>query len=339
MLRVLTIGLLLCLAASARAAEPVATAQACEVDLLDAGAGTDLEKWTERVTRQGFRVAHTGKPGFAHQTLQIFHTPACAERAKALGKALKAQAEDVQPATWKLRHGVTVVLPASGSDSLAKGSSKYGKFELAYSESDDSCQLKFRRPAGPATGLLTVTPCSPGKNEPKAQQVSTSRAGEEFHVFAVATAGGGNACTGSTFYAVVVDAQKAWATEELGFCTELESATLVEGDGKARLSLVTQGDRYKEALRYEVAMGSLTKHQVPRKVVSSRKAVLKGEFGSTTNWYMVVNEQQIEIDAGDCDLRSLALGLKVTMWVDQQTWDDGNGATVCLKVEASKAGK
>lgn len=93
--------------------------------------------------------------------------------------------------------------------------SAYGKFVVQ--EKDGACQVTFKSNNGKNTDLLLVEDCSLDgiatlsgveKIGPITLPLNT-KVGDEFHLFSIESARGGNACYGYDYYAVVIQKELA----------------------------------------------------------------------------------------------------------------------------------
>jgi hypothetical protein len=78
------------------------------IDLLDAGVGAAAEDVVQKLSAAGFRVAHRGKAQKARATTAIYFNPGHEASAREVAKALGAQGDAVQPATWRTPWAITV---------------------------------------------------------------------------------------------------------------------------------------------------------------------------------------------------------------------------------------
>lgn len=231
--------------------------------------------------------------------------------------------------------------------------SAYGKLVLQHK--NDTCTVTFKPTSGTAKEVLSVEDCSPDglaglESVQKAgatQFPAKASNGDEFHLFAIATARGGNACDGYDYYAIVVHEKDAWATKEvLGGCTELTDVKLETQDKKAALVAKVKPTPDMEGAVYTVTFGKLETKKLPkvvRTVKSTKEVTMVGKLNSGGHFsnYMPFIElpkdrQFIIHQAGKCNLDAVADTL-VELKASQVLYTDGSSDVTCLSVGKPKS--
>jgi len=249
---------------------------------------------------------------------------------------------------------LTFANPAAAKDD-ASWPSAYGKLVLTHK--DDTCTVTFKPTSGAAKEILSVGECSPDglAGLASVEKAGTTRFpakapnGDEFHLFAIATARGGNACDGSDYYAVVVHEKDAWATKEvLGGCTELTDVKLETQDKKAALVARVKPSPDMEGAVYTVTFGKVETKKVPKVVrtVKTTKEVMivgklnsGGHFSNFMPFIELPKDRQFLIhQAGKCNLDAVA-DTVVELKASQVLYTDGSSEVTCLSVGKAKAKK
>lgn len=257
--------------------------------------------------------------------------------------------------------GMLTILGCTGSFLLSEQSadarplkaetSAYGKFIVK--SKGDECTLQFKHASGRVTELFQTDGCDPTGLAPLEgiEKVGAtlfplkSVSGDEFHLFAIPTARGGNACDGYDFFGVVVYEDAAWATTTaFGGCSDLSEARLVES-GKATLVATVAPTAHAEGAVYSLKLGKLDKRtvaKVKREVKETRQITvvgLLGEGGHFSNYLPVIDlpkDDQLIIDKpGRCDLTRLG-NRKVEMKAEKKLYKDGSAEVTCLSISPAK---
>jgi hypothetical protein len=215
----------------------------------------------------------------------------------------------------------------------------------AGSAGNATCHVFFVRGTGARTLLFDVPDCigdMPGVNMigpvdrvgtvAFPQQLAN---GDEFRLFAIASARGGNAVPGSDYWVAVIRPDTVWATTAPFATTTLTTAKVTSGDG---LVLEVAPTTTSTGARYSVAYGHVNKSDlaiVPSKIVSTATRELAGpiEPGYRVNGFRkTIQGVQIDQD-GPCHLEELSqLGGQVRVTVFVTTWSDGRTVVACLNV-------
>jgi hypothetical protein len=236
--------------------------------------------------------------------------------------------------------------------------SAYGRFELQDlpGERQDAaiakCRVAFRSAAGKRTELFTIDACTP--DLPRVTYVAatetigglalpvTGADGQEFHVFEIASARGGNATAGSDYWLVVVrGGGEVWGTRTPFASGTLQVARIV-GNPAVALELEEPPTTTSEGARYTARFGSVTKTvlaALPTSVASRGSQVLVGKLvaGSHATSFrpaIDVGPGMIVIDDdGRCPLaREAERGGVVKLAADVTTWTDGRRRLTCVAI-------
>ena len=230
--------------------------------------------------------------------------------------------------------------------------SRYGKFNMV--KGKDSCKVSYASTIGKqlTTPLFASEQCSSTTELPGLYSIGAevkvgsvefpflAPNGDEFHLFSIATAGGGNACAGSDYWAVVVNGDNIWVTKSLfGGCESMTKAKVSEKEGKTIVSFVSD-----VGTSYLVSMGRL-ETVVPKKkarsIKSTNKYLLAGELTPEGPRYArelpiltVDAKTEYIIDyPGDCPFSSFEDGDLVQMTVSYRLWSDGISDLTCLSLK------
>ncbi len=229
--------------------------------------------------------------------------------------------------------------------------STYGRVETvvepaaAGSSGNARCHVLFVRGSSARTLLFDVPDCvgdTPGMNMiATVDHLGTLTFpvqladGDEVHLFAIASARGGNAVPWSDYWVAVVRADTVWATTAPFAMTTLTTARITSRDG---LVLEAAPTTTSTGARYSVTYGHVSNSDlaiVPSKVVSTATRELAGtiEPGYRANGFRK-SVQGVQIDEdGPCHLEELSqLGGQVRVNVFVTTWSDGRTAVACLSV-------
>jgi len=79
-----------------------------QVELLDAGAGKDIDKLARKVSTAGLSVARKGKAQTPRERTELFFAPGFEGVARKLASALGVPAEAVKPRDWQAPYALTV---------------------------------------------------------------------------------------------------------------------------------------------------------------------------------------------------------------------------------------
>jgi hypothetical protein len=79
-----------------------------QVELLDAGAGKDVDKLARKVSTAGLKVARKGKAQTPRERTELFFAPGFEGVARKLASALGVPAEAVKPRDWQAPYALTV---------------------------------------------------------------------------------------------------------------------------------------------------------------------------------------------------------------------------------------
>lgn len=241
--------------------------------------------------------------------------------------------------------------PAQARDIKAE-TSAYGSFVAK--STDDGCVLSFKHENGKVSPLFSVEGCTfEGLGSLTAvEKLATlsfplkAPSGDEFHLFEIPTARGGNACDGSDYYVVVIRDEVAWATTSaLGDCATLEQARVQAGDGKTSLILTIPPTTQAEGMVYTVTLGKLTTQKLAKKSRSlkeTRTITVTGtlesgaRFSQFLPYVQPAKGEAILIHAeGRCALDKLE-NSKVELKATRKTFSDGDVHHTCLSISAVK---
>ena len=233
--------------------------------------------------------------------------------------------------------------------------SQYGRFEMALfasSQNSQDCRVAIRRPSGAATFLFAVPMCSDGF--PGVMSIgavehagglvlpSTDR-GQEFHIFGIASARGGNAVTTTDYWVVVVTPDSAWTTPTPITAAEVAPARLVRGAWPV-LVLDDAPSTRAAGTRYIVVLGRITNFPLPKEPswpVSQEQRIFQGELSSgfhSDNYRPAIDSGNAHIvidEDGPCNLGAAA-GHTVRLIAQVTTWDDARTVVRCASVQVVK---
>jgi hypothetical protein len=154
-------------------------------------------------------------------------------------------------------------------------SSKYGKFNFV--QINDSCMITFTYSDGKKYEVIKHGYCSAdgfnhlipiNKIGDKTFPITDS-SGNEIHLFETPTAGGGNACSGSTFWIVYILKSNIWYSDAFGACDFIDSYKSNDDKHNCVLSFSMH-----TGIVYETKFGSLLKKDIIPIGISFRKAIL-----------------------------------------------------------------
>jgi len=230
--------------------------------------------------------------------------------------------------------------PARVSTVAIQEPSKYGTF--VGRRTGDSLEVGFQRPGDKVQVLFQAGYQDPGPGALRAERdigplrFPAERSGVEFHLFVQGS--GGNAVPDVTYWAVVIDGQRAWATRALDAPNLFDRAEVFP-NGPA-LALAIEPTIHREGVMHTITLGQVSTRDLPRKerkVTGTRTATLVGELTSgfhATDWKptLEVGKESYIIDGGPkADLDRLA-NRKVRMKVEIKTYTDGGRHVTCLSV-------
>ncbi len=161
--------------------------------------------------------------------------------------------------------------------------------------------------------------------------------GDEFHVFEIASARGGNASGATDYWVAVVRPTEAWAksidAEDLSVATR-------SGGAPAALVLEQPATTTAPGQRYSVTFRNVKQTQLPKLPSSIRSRETRDLYGELnggfhyTNWLPVVlgeGKETVIDDRGRCALPDVGEQYgDVTMKVEVTTWSDGRTEVKCL---------
>ena len=223
--------------------------------------------------------------------------------------------------------------------------SRYGWFEVAVHEKD--CDVSFRHATGERTSLFTVQFClgaAPGIGITTIGSLDrlgkillpvVDADGDEFHVFGIAGARGGNAFSSTEYWVSVVRQHDAWSSAPL--IGDLKTGDIVS----QKIVLEQPATTTDTGARYTVTFGTMTQTNLPilpSNVVSRRTQVLAGKFFlgfHYTNWRPTIRVDSTETiidEDGACKLSELAQESAVTLTVELAKWSDGRTTVKCLQM-------
>ncbi len=230
--------------------------------------------------------------------------------------------------------------------------SVYGRFEMQVNPRSD-CVLSFRESSGKRRPVTRVPDC--GGEWPGIDVVGGVRRvggvslpivtphGDEFHLFEIASARGGNASAAFEYWAVVVRSGGVWATRSLSGADEV-SVVHVEDGPPSKVIFEEPATTTEEGARFAVQFGQAEVTTLPKRpswIVSRKKLVLVGQLQGGfhyTSWRPAVVADQTTIldEDGPCKLPALGVidedapPSRVT--VEVATWSDGRKTVKCLAV-------
>lgn len=234
--------------------------------------------------------------------------------------------------------------------------SKYGRFEVVKPGTGTTCRVRFRSRVGAKkTTELFTTLCHAAYTDEGVMALGahaevgavalpfTSKSGDEFHLFSIATDRGGNACMGSDHWAVVVNGANVWATRRSFSeqCVQLEDAKVIEKDGKASIVFSVPSTTTEEGREYTVSMGRVATVKLakkPRSVTATKTVVIEGSFLPHGPVHMLPalddrKAQHVITNAGSCALGKLTEGRWVQMTATHTTWSDGDTELTCTAIK------
>ncbi len=218
--------------------------------------------------------------------------------------------------------------------------SRYGRFEIS-KRADASCAVAFQLTQGASRALFSVPSCggslagtdtleashSVGQLQPPLVAAN----GDEFHLFEIAGARGGNAFDGIDYWVVVARPSAVWSGA-LSKQQHIDSARLAE---PATLVLEDPATTTSQGARSSIRFGS-TRTQalplLPSHVVSKATRVLEGEVEAgyhVTNFQPsihVADDVLLIDDPGPCKFpepgeptRKARMKAEITTWSDERT--------------------
>lgn len=233
--------------------------------------------------------------------------------------------------------------------------SVYGKLSIQYRK--DTCAVVFEPKGGKAKDLVSIpecdadvmTPPEPVKTAGKTTLPLKAATGDEFHLVAIPSARGGNACGGSDYYILVVREKDAWATQEVvGGCTELNDVSVAVKEKTAILTAKVKPSPDMEGTVYTVSFGKLAKQSIPKVVRTVKtttnitvvgKLNMGGHFSNYLPLIELPKERSLIIhQAGKCNLDSLA-DSTVELMGEQKRFTDGSSEVTCLSVKPAQKKK
>lgn len=240
--------------------------------------------------------------------------------------------------------------PSSGERRVGEEPSAYGKFAVTVRDAD-ACHVSLRLSAGSEVPLFVVPDCSGDvvgmnligatRNVGSIQVPFVAPNGDEFHVFEIASARGGNATDANDYWIVVARSGEAWSTHieasVLGAASRADTPT-------PSLVLEEPATTTAAGQRYSVSFRNAARTELPKipSTIRSREIRdLAGELSGgyhASNWRPVVSGEgkQTPIDdKGRCALPDVGQQRgDVIMKVEVTTWSDGRTQVKCLSVEA-----
>lgn len=234
---------------------------------------------------------------------------------------------------------------------LRAETSAYGQFIVKPKGED--CSIHFKHASGKVTELFTSDGCDPEGTASLegVEKIGTtafpvkSAGGDEFHLFAISSARGGNACGGYDYFFVVVYADVAWAagTGE-GVCEDLAEAKIVESGKAALVAKVTPTALFEGAV-YTVKLGKFEKKSIPKLEAiakETKQITVVGElnegagFTNHKPYIAMPKGEALRIDnEGRCDLARMGTG-KVELKAEQKVFADGSSEVTCQSISPVK---
>jgi hypothetical protein len=248
--------------------------------------------------------------------------------------------------------------------------SKWGWFALTVSHSKNkeenaTCTLSFRSKEGRVSSLFTVRDCLgdvPGvttlgaTRRVGATSFPDLRQREEYHLFEIATARGGNGVPGRDYW--VVDVGEIQGCDEkcpgamsyaLGENLDLENAYVevspLYPDSPARLVLEAPSTTTDKGVRFEVTFMAdleVARRDLPLAVTTAKSKVtrvLNGPMISAgahfADFHPIIGagaEQIVIDDVGACDLSTLPASPR-RMTLEVTEWSDGHTSNRCVSLE------
>lgn len=192
---------------------------------------------------------------------------------------------------------------------------------LLLEQEGETCSVTFRSTTHGAVPLMEMGGCVGNASLAPVQRVGTllfpATAGKtEFHVLAIPSARGGNACAGDDVFVIALDGANAWASDGFGGCAHLESAS-TRPDGTLVVEVRAQDGSGQRAT---VRMGKATFTDLPApaakagRATAAREETLRGTLQSAihaTNFHDYVETDPstwsaVEItEPGPCKLEPL----------------------------------
>jgi hypothetical protein len=166
--------------------------------------------------------------------------------------------------------------------------------------------------------------------------------GDEFHLFEIATARGGNGVSGNDYWAVVVRPAAVWATGQPFADGQLLAAQLMTS---VPTTLVVEEPATTTAAgaRYTVKFGATSKvvlPMLPSSVVSKTTTVLVGDLqggfhASSYRPFVSVGDKWTLIDDnGSCRVPALGEDMgQVRLSAEVSKWTDGRMTLKCLSIQ------
>jgi hypothetical protein len=216
-----------------------------------------------------------------------------------------------------------------------------------------TCHVSVRLDAGSQVRLFSVPDCSGdvlGMNLVEAtQRVGSVELpfvapnGDEFHVFDIAAARGGNAVDATDYWVAVVRPTEAWGK---GIDAEALSVANHSDGAPAALVLEQPATTTASGQRYSVTFRSVKQTELPKLASSIRSRETRDLYGElsggfhASNWLPVVTgEGKVTAidEKGRCALPEIGKEYgDVTMAVEVTTWSDGRTHVKCLSLERLK---
>jgi hypothetical protein len=230
---------------------------------------------------------------------------------------------------------------AAAPPGLGAGHSSFGQFETVVGAANQ-CQTAFVHTSGKRTHLFYVPDCigkTPGSDilGPVARVgelnfPARDAEGNEFHLFEIATARGGNAVAGSDYWVAVIRSNLAWAPLTPVAVGELKAASVESGT----LVLSIPPTTTQSGSRAEVTFGAVKNASLPMRASSAlsvTKRELVGEFqgGShADNFHHSVQDVFID-DDGQCAINEIAMqGVTFHVTVEVTKMSDGRTTVKCI---------
>jgi hypothetical protein len=242
---------------------------------------------------------------------------------------------------------VAKTLPASTSRSVQDEPSTYGKFRSTFRQ-DESCLISITMQSGKTIDLFTVPDCTEdavvrlaalGRVDQLDFPLRASD-GQEFHLFSIATARGGNAVATDDYWVAVLKPEKAWGD----FVTSVENLhAAFKDEPSPQLILEEPATTTAAGERASISFSRIDRAvfaRLPSNIVSTKTETLTGTLAGgfrATDWRPtldVVGRKTIVIERrGPCKLPELGDDeLEVEMTLTTDAWSDGRTETTCVSV-------
>lgn len=165
--------------------------------------------------------------------------------------------------------------------------------------------------------------------------------GKEIHLFEAPM--GGNACDGTYYFVLIIDATQEWASSEaFGGCGGIETAQIISGANGYKLALKSPSTTRSQGVTYTLKMGSVVKTNtpmLPKKLVSKKVINKTGKlrWGTHAEGYGFIIDSSQDSTAvtsgGKFDLKNHIEEIVIAK-LEVKEWDDKSRDITCLSIKA-----